>query len=625
MTLRHKKDKGPVPSRIEFLDNESELRLALRSGKFRDTGVSVFSWHFLSEQTCRSLKDAGWARLAKPRLSPDEKQRLIDSINGVYAALAQANPHLIWWASDTASKNRFSSPLPDDLEKASAVRRVIDTAASERVIIVGQPSRTRPMLKAYFKKDSNTTISGVRGRLFQRVIANLRKHLSVAVYSVWLLGRSVLARRALRGRVDALSGARFDAVFKTFVYNHSFQSDGSFRDPFFGRMPRDLKDDRQNILTLGHILGEFRPSLAAMARHTDWPVLPFEAFLSIQDLAAICGMYFRTPVRVPERVSFEGMDASLLLKETPLKSVQICHLAYHRAVRNLFQRITADHIFITCENYPWERALIAGLREISDRPRIIGYQHTVIPEAFLNYFLSAEEGRLLPLPDEVVTTGEATRDILETFNRAPQTITAGCALRFPHLGEHTEYTPPRRPLRVLIALEIHTGSFAMVRHVLRDFPTTGEFVFRVRCHPACPRSKFAREENTPLENLTHFHISDSPSVKDDLLWADAVMYSGTTVGMEAVMLGRPAIHMRRDILLSYDPLFNCDALKWTVDTNDPLGPVLSEIRALTAEDHARLWKQARDYVESYFRPVTPQGIRAMLIPKESSPAISRMG
>ena len=79
---------------------------------------------------------------------------------------------------------------------------------------------------------------------------------------------------------------------------------------------------------------------------------------------------------------------------------------------------------------------------------------------------------------------------------------------------------------------------------------------------------------------------------------------GTTVSLEALMVGKPIIHFDRGDLLNYDPLFEFSDFKWKVQRKDSLHTIIQNIQALPETLYCEHQQQGRKYVEQYFFPVT---------------------
>ena len=111
------------------------------------------------------------------------------------------------------------------------------------------------------------------------------------------------------------------------------------------------------------------------------------------------------------------------------------------------------------------------------------------------------------------------------------------------------------------------------------------------------------------ENLEE---SKNPSVIKDLQICDAVLYWGTTVSLEALMVGKPIIQFDRGDFLSYDPLFEFNDFKWQVCKGISIKDALQEIQEMPDTQYKELQIQGKQYTKDYFYPVTPDNLLSFL-------------
>jgi hypothetical protein len=484
-------------------------------------------------------------------------KQFIDEYNKLLDTLSASNSSRLFWATDFASKNRFSCPLPDILEGGK-----ID------IPHVG--------LKRFF------------GVFFHAASLTIRmfksKHL-----------------------LTKLDGKKLYTVVKTFIYDHSFSKDGVYKDVFLGSLPDQLTEN-ENVLILGYVLGNYDQCLAKMGQSKDL-IIPIEACLRLRDIwQAVLDMLF-IPIYVPAKLDFQGRDIASIVHSYfthSFKGVQMRQFIQYWSTRNLSRRIKILKFYMTYENYPWERMSIWALREESPHTKVIGIQHTVVPQSFLNYFLSASELKKDLVPDAAFTTGEATADIIKRFSSVSlSNVYPGCALRFGHLHQIKEQ-PFNKPVKnILIALEASLKTESMVRYVLENLEDHNHYQIRIRTHPLLPWTTF--EQTLGIKLPVNASISNT-SLKEDLEWSDAVIYWSTTVSMEALMMGKPVIHYNMNGPLSFDPLFECSHFKWKAQKDVSLERILNEINELNEAEKTKMQADARQYLSYYFSPVTPQSL-----------------
>lgn len=128
-----------------------------------------------------------------------------------------------------------------------------------------------------------------------------------------------------------------------------------------------------------------------------------------------------------------------------------------------------------------------------------------------------------------------------------------------------------------------------------------------------PWKYFRRKFGYNLGKISNFTASGEMSLKDDIEASDMVIYWGTTVALEALSMGRPVIHFDNGSLLSYDPLFKCNDLKWTVSKRESLVAKIEKIYKLSDEDFYAQRTSAQVYLKRYFYPITDNNLKEFII------------
>jgi hypothetical protein len=239
-------------------------------------------------------------------------------------------------------------------------------------------------------------------------------------------------------------------------------------------------------------------------------------------------------------------------------------------------------------------------------------------------FLHPKEEREIPLPDKIVTTGSITKNILDKYSTYPKDqVYAGCALRYETLQELSllsRNTPHDKAPGNFIFLVAFGGSdeeVPLLNYALEQAEEMPDVVFLMRTHPAYPFDQLLRYSGWYNKKLPN-NVKESLNLKvlEDIEACNAVLYWGTTVSLEALMLGRPIIQFDRGDLLNYDPLFDFRDFKWQVSKGRPLKNVINEIQNLSDSLFAKHQKRGRQYVEEYFYPVNKDRMN-LFLPNEN--------
>jgi len=147
-----------------------------------------------------------------------------------------------------------------------------------------------------------------------------------------------------------------------------------------------------------------------------------------------------------------------------------------------------------------------------------------------------------------------------------------------------------------------------VGYVLKELGGKQKYKVRIRTHPVLLWEYFQRSHGFDLTKYPNFHLSTGGPLKEDLEWADTVIYWGSTIGVEALNIGRPVIHYNIGSIFNYDPLFESSDFKWVVSESVSLAAILEKINSLDDEEFTSGWKKAKIYLNNYFYPITEENL-----------------
>jgi hypothetical protein len=438
----------------------------------------------------------------------------------------------------------------------------------------------------------------------------------LALYNIFIILRRKYRVQNKIGQVikKNLSSPQPFYVIKTFVYDHSFSETGTYRDAFFGSLLDYLKDKRQ-VVIYANILGNYKFCIDKISECSSHVILPVETFLSSKDILSAFVQFLFSRMRIQREALFFGYDVSDIINKELFRThngIEFYQFLHYWSTKGLLKALLVETFLLSYENNPWEKMCIMAIRKHSPNTTIIGYQHTVVPQASANMFISEEEKNLMPIPDRILTVGEVPKEIMERYgNYERGWIEAACGLRFEYLF-HLLMSERKRAGYILVVLEGIFEVYKMVNYVLGELGGNKQYQVRIRTHPVLPLADFQHKLTHRLNDLPNFSLSRNASLKDDIDWADMVIYWGSTVALEALSMGKPVIHYEMDSILSYDPLFECKHLKWVLSEGEPLIPTLQEIYSLSNDRFNEEQRKAKEYLTRYFFPVTEKGLNKFL-------------
>ena len=466
-----------------------------------------------------------------------------------------------WWASALASK----SPLQCDLFFLACYGEAIAGWAergSPAGVIVIEDAWLWSVAREWFRASPVLTFSGGGAWARRRESARLRLRSIRAAGSfvAWAVRACADARRAMPPRQGSWPSG--GALIFTWIEPRAFTADGTFRDPYTGRLGEVLAEDGRSVSRLTPLLVP-RALWPAVRRASDRFVAA-AAFIRAGDITGAIGR-FRIDHASRHR-SFAGRDhGDLLRRQRLIEDAGLTyrqHRLWHWAVRRIAASAAGSHttVMYPFENQPHEKLLCLAWREAAPDATLAGYVMAGIPTLLLSFFLGAGEENMQPLPDRIVTNGPASRDLLAQHGYPVDRLVDGGAFRFEHLsataGSHVR-RDDAGARRVIVALSTVDGySRELIMQLIEECRTPirdasgREVEFVLTFHVDLPANILLG----PAAQLpAAISVSDRP-LNDLVGDSDVCLFAPPTGSWrEALFAGLPVLRYRPN-LLDIDPV-----------------------------------------------------------------------
>ena len=384
-------------------------------------------------------------------------------------------------------------------------------------------------------------------------------------------------------------------LLKTFSYVASMKGN-TFKDPFFQSFTDRLSKERNHLVIVDPLMK--KEEVRDLFKLENINILPWFSFLSLFDVFQAFLIQIKNYLFFPAQKSFNAWDKEL--KQEIFHPTTFHHLLFYFAFKRISKTFKVKRFITTFENNSWEKVVTQAFRENSQETKIIGYQHSVVPESTLGMRYLPWEISRKNLPDLIYTTGLETQNILQSFNpHLSIPIKALCALRYEYL-----YAMPKKnqalSKNILVALEAIVEASELINIVLelKDFLVQNDFHLTFRFHPAMTYEFF--KKIVDAEKLESFASISSASLIDDLNQNDCVLYWGSTVSLESSFIGNALINFQSSFPLSHDPLYRCNHLKAVVRNSHELKNSLERIYQWDLNFINEERVLARTYIENYF-------------------------
>lgn len=488
--------------------------------------------------------------------------------NGTLADLLADGDRNLWWFLEIAEKSPMRGPLINRLYYLALIRTVL---------------RRDPVKEVWIDLDDGPLASVLCRGLAHRIVRvhtgptreNSAAH-AVGRYLIYAMGSWILhvARLALlrvlrtggRGATDG------SVVFFSFFpawWNHAHEVIRAER--FFGDLPRAIatRVPTQFAVWLSAGVRELWRHRAGLRRwFASGAAIPLQAFVGIaQSLEVLAPRHlvrllrFRFGFASDVSAEFVGFPIGPFVRAEILRSMTgaefFMDLLLSRAVGRLLAVSQLRALVYRVEFQPFERAILAGVRS---RIPTVGFQHSTFGRNYLPYFfdpggLSLDAGTVprdrMPLPDVFMATGNYPRDVMIANGFPPDRIEVCGPVRYAKLLAFRRTRPPGSAIRVdldlprnapifVVAGSVSRGESVALLTTLRDALTRLSrrpyVVFK--SHPALPLdAAFARMVEGVVARDGYRILHPDTPVHEYIAAADGVVLTGTTVGLEAIVLG----------------------------------------------------------------------------------------
>lgn len=394
---------------------------------------------------------------------------------------------------------------------------------------------------------------------------------------------------------------------------------------FFGDLVRQLSNLGTRVALVPIVLKgvDYKKALSGLRGSLVPVMVPHQYLRFIDLLKAAFSTVGRPPV--PRSVpNFAGMDISLLVKEE-MRDYEVTNWAADSLlIWALVRRwsdmcFPVDRMIYIYENQPWERALCAGARKFLPDTALVGYQHARTPKLLLSFYLAPGGESEAPLPHRVITVGAHTAELLGSSGYEPGQVRVGGALQIRALTPHSEVyeTDPDNggiddgnQSTVLIACSNGIQESAELAHLATSlFPKESNTRLMIKFHPGMPLRQVSKFMQVVLPS--HVEISEEP-LEQLMARSSLMVYSGSTVCLEALAIGLPVIHFRPKFDLDMDPLGAAPEARLEATGSDELRETicwLLENRAEYITEHQIIWRQL---VDEMYGPISQETYAAFV-------------
>lgn len=508
--------------------------------------------------------------------------------------LNELNHSLSWWSYTFTAKNPLSSSLFYQLVDTVFAIELINShvSAGWSVYIMNARQSQRVVITRFFNNQLTSwwLLQGLRVKLqFLKLYALCKS--SFLVINSFINAKKITERLAFsKSKIGLL----------TFL-------DGSNRrlqDPYFGHLLDQINhadaNTAQYIFYLNRPL--YKRGEEISAERNQFSIL-FQ-FLRVADIFGVITKVIKEFFSGyhDQLIVIDGIETSLypLIDEhrvAELSRGYSDNLLVFFAAKNIARNNLFELIVYPFENKSLEKCFLMGL---DNKVTTIGYQHSSITPRHFCFKFYGNESAITPLPKKVVTLGSVTKEWLINAGLPSAKIQSGYSLRH---NLHTELvkSPLTFPqVKLLFAFSSGLSEVVQTIHFLRpliaQFPT---MTYRFRNHVNFPISMLDGSDYKWVKDYAE--SEQKTSLIEDFDWADIVVYISSTVALEALFCGIPAIRLNLDVFNS-DPLLKRDIpYRWQCNECSEFFDTIKEIANLSHADRMQRIADTKEYINEYLR------------------------
>ncbi len=563
----------------------------------------------------------------------DNNQLLSDYVDFIGDLTKKWNS-LSWWSGSISSKNLWISPLYSSLFNYVSITKMIERSQSEEIDLFIESPVLIEQLKYYCleKKIILSNPLEKKGILQNKLLPIGRQILRISrkmIYDIYVLfaewKQEFYARMVINQHLhDRGILKKYNYIIRTWIDERSFNEKGCFQDSYYGPLV-DFLQKRKSLIILGGILSNFYPILKKIDyNNRNFPifVIPTTFFnFPLDSLRANFKQYFsyfrlkRLLMRA-NSMRFKGLDVKDIVQRELLEDLfrneYRKNLMSYSNTKNLARRVRCTNYVVPYENHNWEKLAFFAFSKYSPRTFTIGFQHGSIVPREINYFPGKKESSLMPFPKKIITVGSEAKRILEKYGHYPAGILkSGCALRYSYLFNRPIKKIHSNIKKILIAFSIDVDdSVRLLRFIYKSLKSFSGFEVFLKFHPVVPFTEITKFLNFPLP--AQFQVIENKKIEDLLQEVDLLIYTQTTVALEAIMVGIPVIYVDISKYYNCDPLFECNPLHWLARNKDTLVKAIEEISNLDEVEFKKQQLDARTYIENYFNSITDEQLQEFL-------------
>jgi len=521
-----------------------------------------------------------------------------------------------WWFNKMSEKGGWGTPLIRRVYYLELIIEAFQGRCYEEMWVELEDAILAAQIKD--NQDQLCTIKILTGNQ-SPLLKNKYRYLQILIRNLFIQQIGILLRRLILGFMGAGKQVKNGSVmlFTLYPYFWSKLTEAGRQELFYRTLPFALGSRPISYLAwLTISFDKLRGKRRAIAKDLqDQKVIPLEKTIGLRGILRVFSfslayllkiISYLISLRGNIREHYGKVEITRMVldefEQFMIAPEIIMSLGIMEATKEFLENNKPGCLIFRAEFQPHERGLLYAAH---GRCLTIGFQHQAIARNHLQYFFLPEELAAMPLPDKILVAGEYPREVLIKGGFPADKVTVCGPVRYAELVKQVRNRKSKGELRAKFGLSDAGHIFLIAAPVVKsDAINFGVLlgraaqrnlkgaIFLVKSHPITKYDDLIKsivKELAPELDLRF--LPDCIDLNEYLVLADALILTGSTVGIEAICLGIVPILLENYHSFSLNPLLEIEDSYLKVTDPNQLNTALEMI----VNDDGRLGDLKRNW------------------------------
>ena len=489
-----------------------------------------------------------------------------EELRGIYtqyiSKISQHNQSIYWHISETAENNTMCNNLFLDFCYLNICLDILKTNTKSVLFVIDSKSLLRAISKELKSSNQQKVLIIPRKSSLYNFIDSTWNMISHVRGIVGFLKKIIFKRLTIRLHKEIFSlenhFSNDNVLVYTFANDSCFQSDGTYKERYFGELIPRLKRSGKKIIYLLHTTGYSKEKYRDVVK---WINISHDSIILLEELITIKDVFISLlapylllqtifPLKEENKVLFSLLKSGLI-NECISGGLRTYYL-YYTLIRNLYKNdLNIKYLLDIYEGHIIERVLRFSVRKHIPQCKTIGFSHSAFSKNHLSFFTSLTVPHTGLKPDYLLCTGCSYKNIFINagFNKKNVTVVGNLRQEF---SEEWNYDPIFHSKRnsILVALPLLLNDAQeLLWKIIKAFRDI-EINISIYKHPMMSFESLGILESKLPDNI---EFKNEPT-NLGLQKSNLLITTGSNMSVNALKIGMPVISMVRSVGLSFEPL-----------------------------------------------------------------------